>query len=133
MSLIVTALAAGALAGAQNTATDAVKDAYNGLKASVRRLFARRESGETALARHETQPEAWQGALEAELAEVDAGSDRAVVVAAQQLMTLLDAAGSQSGKYQVDVRGALGVQVGDHNTQTNTFAAPSAEGNRPAS
>jgi hypothetical protein len=133
VSLIVAALAAGAVAGAQNTATEAVKDAYSGLKAAVRRLFARRISGETALERHEAQPEAWQGALKAELVEVDAGSDRAAVVAAQQLMTLLDAAGSQAGKYQVDVRGALGVQVGDHNTQTNTFAALPAEENRTTS
>ena len=36
-------------------------------------------------------------------------------------MALVDAAGSQSGKYTVDVRGSQGVQVGDHNTQTNTF------------
>jgi hypothetical protein len=47
-----------------------------------------------------------------------------VVEAAQQLMALLDAAGRQSGKYLVDLRGAQGVQVGDHNTQTNTFTTP---------
>jgi hypothetical protein len=39
VSLIVTALAASAMAGAQNTATAAVK-AYTGLKALLRHRFA---------------------------------------------------------------------------------------------
>ena len=34
---------------------------------------------------------------------------------------LVDAAGSQGGKYAVVVSGSQGVQVGDHNTQANTF------------
>ncbi len=37
-------------------------------------------------------------------------------------MALADAAGSQSGKYTVDVRGSLSVQVGDHNRQRTTPA-----------
>ena len=44
-SLIVAALAAGAVAGAQNTATEAVKDAYAGLKALVQRRIAGRPAG----------------------------------------------------------------------------------------
>ena len=40
VSLIVTALAASAVAGAQNTATEAVKDAYTGLKELLRHRFA---------------------------------------------------------------------------------------------
>ncbi|MBO0849309.1 MAG: hypothetical protein J2P20_07600 [Pseudonocardia sp.] len=39
VSLIVDALAAGAVAGAQGTATQAVKDAYGGLKSLVTRRF----------------------------------------------------------------------------------------------
>lgn len=124
VSLIVAALAAGAVAGTQSTATEAVKDAYAGFKALVRRRLAGQPLGEAALERHESTPEVWQGALEAELVEADAGRDAALVKAAQQLMALLDAAGSQEGKYRVDVRGAQGVQVGDDNTQTNTFTPP---------
>jgi hypothetical protein len=67
VSLIVAALAAGAVAGAQTTATDAVKDAYTGLKELVRRRLSGRESGRVALARHEDKPQQWAGALEAEL------------------------------------------------------------------
>jgi len=124
VSLIVTALAAGAAAGTQNVVTDAVKDAYNGLKALVRRRLTGRAAGEVALAQHETKPDQWGPALEAELVDAGAGEDGAAVAAAQRLMELLDAAGSQQGKYLVDVRGSQGVQVGDRNTQTNTFGTP---------
>ena len=40
---------------------------------------------------------------------------------AQALMSLVDEAGSRSGKYLVTVRDSQGVQVGDRNTQTNIF------------
>lgn len=36
-------------------------------------------------------------------------------------MSLMDADGARTGKYTVDLRGAQGIQVGDGNTQTNTF------------
>jgi hypothetical protein len=124
LSVIMAALAAGAVAGAQNTATDAVKDAYGTLKAMVRRRFAGRAAGEVALTQHESEPEQWGPALEAELVEVKAGEDTDAVTAAQRLMALLDPTGAQAGKYQVDLRGAQGVQVGDGNTMTNTFTTP---------
>jgi hypothetical protein len=38
-------------------------------------------------------------------------------------MSLLDAGGSQAGKYDVAVSGSQGVQVGDGNFQRNTFGA----------
>ena len=44
--------------------------------------------------------------------------------AAQSLMSLVDEAGTRAGKYTVDLRGAQGVQVGDHDTQDNTFNTP---------
>jgi hypothetical protein len=121
ITMIIAALTAGAVAGAQGTATDAMKDAYAGLRALVHRRFRGRASAETALEQHESKPEAWRGELEAELVDVDADQDIALVEAAQRLMALLDAAGTRTGKYQVDVRGAQGVQVGDHGAQTNYF------------
>jgi hypothetical protein len=126
VSLIIAALAAGAVAGAQTTAAEAVKDAYTGLKAMVRRRLTGRTAGEVALQQHETKPQQWAPALEAELIGARAGDDAAAVEAAQRLMSLLDPAGSQAGKYLVDLRGSQGVQVGDHNSQTNTFTSPPA-------
>ncbi len=121
VSLIMAALAAGAAAGAQDTVTQAVKDAYGVRKESVRRRLAGRPAGEVALEQHAQRPEQWERALETELVEADVSGDKTIVGAAQQLMALLDSAGSKSGKYLVDVRGAQGVQVGDRNIQHNTF------------
>ena len=36
-------------------------------------------------------------------------------------MRLLDAQGTQAGKYVVTVQDSQGVQIGDHNTQVNSF------------
>jgi len=36
----------------------------------------------------------------------------------QRLVRLLDDAGARAGKYTADVRGAQGVQIGDHNRRT---------------
>lgn len=127
VSLIVGALAAGLAGGVQDSATETVKGAYAELKGLMRRLFAGRQSGATALERYEERPEAWGPALEAELVEVGAGNDQVVIEAAQRLMALLDAAGTRAGKYQVDLRGAQGVQVGDHTTQNNTFGTRSRD------
>ena len=49
---------------------------------------------------------------------------RDLVAAARALMSLVDEAGARAGKYAVDVRGAQGVQIGDHTRQDNVFHAP---------
>jgi hypothetical protein len=126
VTLIVTALAAGATSALQDGASAAVKDAYARVKALVMRRFANRPKGEVVLAEHEAAPQVWEAPLAAELSAAGAGGDADLVAAAQALMSLVDEAGSRSGKYVVTVRDSQGVQVGDRNTQTNTF------GPRPA-
>jgi RIP homotypic interaction motif len=126
VTLIVTALAAGAASALQDGAAAAVKDAYARLKALVTKRFADRPKAELVLAEHESAPQTWEKPLAAELSAAGAEDDADLAAAAQALMGLLDEAGSRSGKYLVTVHGSQGVQVGDHNTQTNTF------GPRPA-
>jgi hypothetical protein len=121
VTLIVMALAAGAALGVKDTASQAVKDAYAGLKTLVKRRFAGRAEGELVLAKHEQEPETWEKPLAAELTAAHAADDAELIAAAQALMRLADPAGSQAGKYTVHVSGGQGVQVGDHNTQTITF------------
>jgi hypothetical protein len=53
-----------------------------------------------------------------------ASTDADLVAAAQVLMSLADAVGSRAGTYCVQVYGGHGVQVGDHNTQHNSFGIP---------
>jgi hypothetical protein len=122
ITLIVTALAAGAVSGITDSASSAVKDAYASLKALVRKRLAGRPDAELVLARHEQAPETWQAPLAAVLGDADADRDTDLLVAAQALLRLVDAAGA--GKYVVDIRGAQGVQVGDRNRQDNVFNVP---------
>jgi len=126
VTLIVTALAAGAASALQDEASAAVKDAYARLKALVKKRFANRPKGELVRAEHEAVPQTWEAPLAAELSAAGAEGDADLVAAAQTLMGLVDEAGSRSGKYLVAVRDSQGVQVGDHGTQINTF------GPRPA-
>ncbi len=126
VTLIVTALAAGAASALQDGVSAAVKDAYARLKALVTKQFADRPKAELVLAEHEAAPQTWEAPLAAELSAVGAEGDANLVAAAQALMNLVDEAGSRSGKYLITVNGSQGVQVGDHNTQTNTFGPPPA-------
>ena len=126
VTLIVTALAAGAASALQDGVSAAVKDAYARLKALVTKQFADRPKAELVLAEHEAAPQTWEAPLAAELSAVGAEGDADLVAAAQALMNLVDEAGSRSGKYLITVHGSQGVQVGDHNTQTNTFGPPPA-------
>ncbi|GID96620.1 RIP homotypic interaction motif-containing protein [Amorphoplanes digitatis] len=119
VDVIVAALAAGATAGVSGTATDAVKDAYGLLKALIRRRFTGRETARAALEAEETEPGVWQTSIGQDLRDSGAATDEQVLAAARELLTLAGAAGGQT--VQVDASHAKGVQVGDHNTQTNTF------------
>jgi hypothetical protein len=123
ITLIVTALAAGAAQGLTDNASAMIKDAYAGLKALVKRRLGGGPSAELVLAKHEQAPETWQAPLMAELAETGADSDRDLIAAAKALLDLVGEAGG-AGKYTVDTREAQGVQIGDHNRQDNVFNAP---------
>jgi hypothetical protein len=123
VTLIVTALTAGAAAALQDGASAAVKDTYARVKVLAKKRFTGRSAGELVLTRHEAAPQVWEAPLAGELSAAGAEGDAELVAAAQALMNLIDEAGSRSGKYAVTVRDSQGVQVGDRNTQTNTFGS----------
>jgi hypothetical protein len=116
--LVEGALAAGALLGVKDTASQAVNDAYVALKVKVKDRFAGNAKAELVLAEYETAPQTWGQPLMAELATT--GIDQELVAAAQTLMSLIDPVGSQVGKYTVDNSSIQGSQFGDHNVQHNT-------------
>lgn len=117
VSLIVGALAAGV----GDVAKAAVQDAYDGLKRLLAARFAGRAPAEVALAHYEADPQTWRPPLAKELADSGAAADPAVLAAARAVLELVDPAGARTGKYQVDLSGAQGVQVGEHNSQVNLF------------
>jgi len=122
VSVIVAALAAGA-ASEQDNAPEAVKEAYARLRDAARGRLAGRPDGELVLARHCAAPDTWRAPLAAELLAAGAEADAGLAGAARALLELVDVAGSRAGRYQVTVTGSQGVQVGDHNTQSNTFGS----------
>ena len=65
--------------------------------------------------------------MAAELTAAGAAADADLMAAALLLMRLAHAAGSRAGKYNVQVHGGQGVQVGDHNRQNNTFGGPARQ------
>jgi hypothetical protein len=121
ISLILGALTEGATHGIADSLADAVKDAYFKLKQLISSRFASNSAAEIALREHDGDPATWQEPLAKALIESGAGADPEVIRAAQLLMALLDETGTRAGKYQVDLRGASGVQIGDRNQQVNIF------------
>lgn len=126
VTLIVTALAAGAASAGQDDARGAVKTALARLREQVRKGFKDPANGQYVLEKHAAAPEIWKPALTQELAESGAAGDSALLAAAQELMRLLDARGTAAGKYVVSLPGSEGVQFGG--TQINHyFGGPHAD------
>jgi len=115
VTLIVTALAAGAASEHHDDARGAVKTALARLRGLVRKRFKDPANGEYVLDKHASAPEIWRSALQQELAESGAGSDAELVAAAQELMRLLGPRDAQAGENAVTVRDSPGVQIGERN------------------
>ncbi|WP_173054770.1 RIP homotypic interaction motif-containing protein [Phytohabitans houttuyneae] len=122
VEVILAALAAGTGVGVSDAAKAAVLDAYTGLRDVLRRRLASREGPQEMVDVAPDETGAWKADLAAELERSAAAEDAAILDAARRVLTLADPAGIAAGKYRVDVRDAKGVQVGDHNTQHNTFS-----------
>ncbi|MEU8319761.1 hypothetical protein AB0C33_15470 [Nonomuraea sp. NPDC048881] len=122
VELIAAALAAGAGAGVSGAASAAVEDAYAGLRDMLRRRLFGRQQAEHALDAEETEPGVWEARLGRDLTETGADQDEELLATAFALLSLVDRAGGASGRYHVDARQAQGVQIGDQNTQHNTFS-----------
>jgi RIP homotypic interaction motif len=125
ITLIVTALAAGASGGAISALQDDVKGAVVAAYGKLRGLVGRRVAGnpgaELALTEYEADPEHWETPLTAKLTQLGAADDADLVAAAKELMELVDGSGARAGKYTVTIKNAKGVQFGDGNIQVNHF------------
>jgi hypothetical protein len=114
VTLILAALAAGVASGATDTAAQAVKDGYTGLKALLKRKFAGNVKAEGTLADHESDPDTYEKPLAKQLKETGADKDAEIVAAAEQLVAAAHSAGVRT-KYHVTVNdsGQVGV-IGDY-------------------
>lgn len=124
VDLVLAALAAGGTAAVSESAAIAVNGAHTALRERLRHLFSRHPSAGSALDLFESDPEAFAAAMRQYVVETGAAGDSVVLRESEQLLRLTDPSAFASGRYQVDAQGALGVQVGDSNTQHNQFHGP---------
>jgi hypothetical protein len=121
VQLVAAALVAGASAGLTDSARGAVQDLYASLREAVRRRLDRSAvAGARVLDAPDPDPEAWRSRLVGVLTGSGVDEDEVVLAVAR---ALLDEVGEarRAGRATVDARGSRGVQVGDGNTQHNTF------------
>jgi hypothetical protein len=121
ISLIIAAVTQGALSAVGDTAGTAVKDAYGGLKALIRRRFGGDPDAEAELESAERQPEGDHAQLEDRLRAAGADRDGELLAAARSLLERVDPEGARAGKYDVKISGGKGIVVGDESTVTMTF------------
>ncbi|MFV0461083.1 MAG: hypothetical protein ACK5MT_20210 [Actinomycetales bacterium] len=119
MTLLVTALTLGASKAVESAATEDIKAAYDAVKSKVLSLLRGNRAAELAVLEGPDDPAQAAPVLTRELAPVADQVPQATMEQAQLLMSLVDAAGAASARY--DLRGAQGVQIGDRNTQINKF------------
>jgi hypothetical protein len=121
LSLVMSALAAGASAALKDTAGQAVTEAYAGLKELLKRKLGDRPLAGEVIEKHEEAPEVWDKPVEKELGESGVAEDEEVLRAAQQVLVAADPEGAQAGKYNVSISGGKGIVVGDRAKVTMTF------------
>ena len=124
ISLILGALAAGATAAAKETASQAVKDAYAGLKSLIQKKFGGKANAEAALEGYAEKPEVWKEPVKDALQTAAAERDAEILKAAKALMAQLDPQGAAAGKYSVQAESVQGLVQGDHANVVMNFGNP---------
>jgi disulfide oxidoreductase YuzD len=116
VTMIATALVAGAVAAGKDVATQTVKDSYAGLKAVLVRKFGEKSDVVDAVERMNKKPdsEARQAVLKEELETAKAGQDAEVVGQAQALLNLLKEHGLATGpSYHAELHGSGAIAQGE--------------------
>jgi disulfide oxidoreductase YuzD len=122
ITLILTALAAGAAASIKDTTSEAVKDTYNGLKALVKNKFTNKPKAETALVEYEDDPETYEKPLKKALVQEQVDQDIEIIEAAKKLMAQVNPQQAAMGKYNVQITGNVqGYAQGDYQQVTMNF------------
>ena len=108
VSLILSALAAGAA----KAAGDAAPDAYKALRELIKRKFASKPQAEMVLEEHEKDPETYEVPLKKKLVEADVDKDEEIIKKAQELLKQAFPQEAVQGKYNINAEQIKGI-VGD--------------------
>ena len=122
LSTILTALVAGAAASAKDTTSNAIKDAYTGLKSLIKKKFGDNTMASNTLEEHAKDSETWEKPLTKALNDSEADKDQEIIEAAK---ALLEQTGKlDSGKYNVNIQGNVsGMVQGDNANVTMNFGS----------
>ena len=117
VTIIVAALVAGAATGVTDTASQALKDGYAGLKKLLTGKFAGNSKALETLTEHESDPETYEKPLAKQLQQTGADRDDEILAAAATVLKAADQAGVKT-KYQIMITGGKVGIIGDHGTVT---------------
>jgi hypothetical protein len=130
VTLIVSALATGAAAGANSALQDDVKaevvKAHRKLRGLLKKRLAGNAGAEAALAEYEAAPDLWEAPLRAMLTEAGAAQDPGLLEAAQSLVGLISLSiqsSSRARDQQVTITDSSGTIIGDNAIQVNHFGS----------
>jgi len=124
ITLIISALTAGATAALQETAGTAIKYAHQGLANLLRQKFQKDPKATLALESHTEDPQTWQKPLEKSIIETGAAQDEEILAAAQKLLELIQSQ-KPSAKYNLKINGNVqGLVQGDDADVTMNFNEP---------
>lgn len=113
-TIIISALIAGAAAAAKDTASQTIKDAYQGLKTLIQNRFKGNKSAEVALDEASKDPETWEKPLAKAIEEYHLDQEKEIVELAQKLQELLEKESSRASKYNVNIGSSGTTVIGDH-------------------
>ena len=116
ITIIVTALALGAAAGLQETAEQAVKDAYAGLKRIIQDRYERARRA-VELLEEDPEDETFQAAAGKALSKTEAGSDEELLRQAQALIESVEQhapeAASAINLNLADIKAAANIRIAE--------------------
>lgn len=116
ISLILSAL----IAGAAKASGGVAQDAYDGLKALIKRKFESQDKSDSSslLDKYEQKPEKTRPLLEDELTEVGLDKDEEVIKLAQKLMEQVNPQEAAEGKFNIQISGGTVQGLTQQNTGT---------------
>ncbi len=122
-AMIIGAMLAGLTPALKETTSQAITDAYNGLKTVIiyfwNKATNNKQEASVLIENFENDPETFSKPLEKKLTEVLPNPPAEIMNKVTELTDILTEHGYN--KYETKVVNSKGVQIGDGNTQTNTF------------
>ena len=121
-AIIATALNSGVSAISTGAASATVVKAYDRLRTELSARLANKAAVATLFDEVEDHPDRADILIHRLLRDERARLDDELLQRAMDLLNALSDTDARRSKYRVDVRSSQGVQIGNHNVQTNTFS-----------